>query len=85
MNRQRNFGEPNFATRLGPPDSPRLTPFVFAPQDFYENLFMSEKIVDGHVKLALVRWTPISPTAPPPIPPLANSIGPKSNNADPRP
>lgn len=26
-------------------------------QDFYENLFLSEKIVDGHVKLSLVRAT----------------------------
>jgi hypothetical protein len=23
-------------------------------QDFYENLYLSEKIVDGHVKLSLV-------------------------------
>ena len=68
MNCQRNFMQPKFATRVDPPDSPRLTPFVFAPQDFYENLFMSEKIVDGHVKLALVRWTPISPTARPRFP-----------------
>ena len=44
-----------------------LTP-LFAPQDFYENLFMSEKIVDGHVKLALVRLPLARDIAPPPQP-----------------
>ena len=41
---------------------------MFAPQDFYENLFMSEKIVDGHVKLALVRLPLARDIAPPPQP-----------------
>ena len=47
----RPFGPPRDAhrltTRAPVPDPP--------PQDFYENLSLSEKIVDGHVKLMLVR------------------------------
>ena len=56
---------------------------MFAPQDFYENLFMSEKIVDGHVKLALVRSPLARDIAPPPQPGPARQFNrAKSNNAD---
>jgi hypothetical protein len=37
-------------------------------QDFYENLFLSEKIVDGHVKLSLVSTAPRRGRALPPHP-----------------
>ena len=35
---------------------PTLSLFIPHPQDFYENLYLTERIVDGHVKLALVRF-----------------------------
>ena len=67
----RPFGRMHDAHRLTTRARPRPCP---PPrQDFYENLSLSEKIVDGHVKLMLVRcvrfasprFTPPSPRAPP--------------------